>query len=77
MPSLPIQQINDAVIAHYCNDISKPSAPVKCSAVASSGGDDGSAILYHTIDGGEVARYDWKIEQGKVIVKTLTIGRYL
>jgi hypothetical protein len=77
MPSLPIQEINDAVIAQYGRDIAKPQSPVTCSAVASSGGDDGSAILYHLVDGGEVARYDWSIEGGKIIVTTLTIGRYL
>ena len=77
MPSLPVQKIDDAIIEQYCREIGKPSAPVRCTVVASSGGDDGAAILYHTVDGGEVARYDWSIELGKVIVATLTIGRYL
>lgn len=77
MPSLPVQKIDAAVIEQYCREIAKPSAPVSCTVVSSSGGDDGAAILYHTVDGGEVARFDWSIEQGKVIVTTLTIGRYL
>ena len=77
MPSLPVKNIDDAIIEQYCREITKPSAPVSCTVVASSGGDDGAAILYHSVDGGEVARYGWTIEQGKVIVTTLTIGRYL
>jgi hypothetical protein len=77
MPSLPLQEINDAVIAQYGRDVAKSQSPVTCNVIPASGGDDGSAILYHLTDGGEVARYDWSIEQGKVVVTTLTIGRYL